>query len=388
MPKPKKQHLKQRKDGRYCCLYHGIQFMGNTEDEALQKREEYKRQEKQESYIRENPTVSQYAERWLPVAKVGLRDKSYNENVTHINHLLSVVGELHMKDVRPSDIKKVYSTSYADVSDSYIKHARSLYVALFGAAVDDGIIRTNPAKADAAKPHKGKTGSHRAAITPDERRLIETVATDHPMHTAAIIMLYAGLRPQEVKALRMEDIDIQNSVIHVRSFVHTFKANAYQESPEGKTRRAVRDVPMFPPVAAAVKGKRGLILSNAGEIASPTAWRRSWESYRNAIERHLNGMQKRWYGRTKEHKALLKDGKPLPPWIPFTVTPYDLRHSFAAWCRDNGTELNTVVRWMGHSNATMVLHIYDEVSSERSENEAKKLNSQVFHMQNDMQAAT
>jgi hypothetical protein len=35
MPRPKKQHLKQRKDGRFCCVYHGKQFMGNTEEEAL-----------------------------------------------------------------------------------------------------------------------------------------------------------------------------------------------------------------------------------------------------------------------------------------------------------------------------------------------------------------
>ena len=45
MPRIKKQHLKRRADGRYCCKYHGIQFMGNTEDEALRAREEYKRAE-------------------------------------------------------------------------------------------------------------------------------------------------------------------------------------------------------------------------------------------------------------------------------------------------------------------------------------------------------
>ena len=45
MPRPKKQHLKQRKDGRYCAVYKGIQFMGQTEAEALQAREEYKRKE-------------------------------------------------------------------------------------------------------------------------------------------------------------------------------------------------------------------------------------------------------------------------------------------------------------------------------------------------------
>ena len=41
MPRAKKQHLTKRKDGRYCCKYHGIQFFGRTEDEAFRAREAY-----------------------------------------------------------------------------------------------------------------------------------------------------------------------------------------------------------------------------------------------------------------------------------------------------------------------------------------------------------
>ena len=332
MPRTKKQHLKRRADGRYKCVYNGVQFYGLTEDEALQKRDEYKRQLQAKEYVRENPTVSQYAANWAQMSKAGGSLSTHNSNAVHLEHMAHCIGELKLREVRPSDIKKVYVTYYIKSSDSYIKHARSLYVHLFNSAVEDGIIRVNPVTAKSARPHKGTVGSHRA-ITPEERQIIETIATKHPMHTAAMIMLYAGLRPQEVKAMRMEDID--RDFIHVRNFVHVSGTNAYSESATGKTKKAARAVPLFPPVAEAVKGKKGLILSNSkGNIASPTAWRRSWESYRNAIEHHLNGMQKRWYGRTKEHKALLAEKKPLPPWIPFTVTPYDLRHSFATWCRD------------------------------------------------------
>ncbi len=43
MDRQKKQHLKQRADGRYRCAYNGKQFYGNTEAEALAARDEYKR---------------------------------------------------------------------------------------------------------------------------------------------------------------------------------------------------------------------------------------------------------------------------------------------------------------------------------------------------------
>jgi integrase len=85
---------------------------------------------------------------------------------------------------------------------------------------------------------------------------------------------------------------------------------------------------------------------------------------------------------------LLDAGKPLPPWKSFNVVPYDLRHSFAAWCRDNGVEINTVVGWMGHADATMILKIYDEVSDSRSKSEAEKLIKSAFGSQNGSQNET
>ena len=37
MPRGRRPHLKQRKDGRYCKVYKGQQIMGNSEDEVYDK---------------------------------------------------------------------------------------------------------------------------------------------------------------------------------------------------------------------------------------------------------------------------------------------------------------------------------------------------------------
>lgn len=42
MPRPKAPHLKRRSDGRYACRYQDMWFYGNTENEALRDREDYK----------------------------------------------------------------------------------------------------------------------------------------------------------------------------------------------------------------------------------------------------------------------------------------------------------------------------------------------------------
>lgn len=77
----------------------------------------------------------------------------------------------------------------------------------------------------------------------------------------------------------------------------------------------------------------------------------------------------------KEHKAILAPGAELPPWQDFSAMPYDLRHSFCTMCRDQGVEINTCIKWMGHSDAKMILKIYDSVSDARFQREADKLNA-------------
>ena len=377
MARPKKQKLKQRADGRFRCKYKGIPFYSYiSSDDAIAQREEYKRQEAAGEFKRANPTVRDYADAWLPSARAKIRATSMRANKTHLQHLCDVIGDLYMREVRPSDVRRVYSEKYLGASNGYIRHAKSLFSAMFSAAVDDGIIRTNPVKAESAQPHKGTEGHYRA-ITPEERKLIETVALDLPASAVARIMLYSGLRPQEIKALRVEDIDQAAGVICVRRFIHKDRANSYAEDEIGKNKKAARDVPLFPPVLEAVKGKTGYIISNHGELVTPSVWDNEWRTYKNAIERHLNGMQRRWYGKTREHKALLAAGKPLPEWKTFDVVPYDLRHSFVTWCRDNGVELHTCIEWMGHADATMIMQIYDDPAA-RSKIEAEKLIKKCF----------
>jgi integrase len=109
-------------------------------------------------------------------------------------------------------------------------------------------------------------------------------------------------------------------------------------------------------------------------------WKVVWNSYKTAMETAINGCHKRWYGKKKEHQ-----GKELPEWVEFNITPYTLRKAFCRWCRDNGVELNTCRRWMGHADAQMILKVYDEVSDARDEKEAERMKKLFGDMQNDMQ---
>lgn len=386
MPRQKKQHLKQRPDGRFVAYYKGKPFYGRTEDEALSLREEFKRSEVTGEVYNRTVTVFEYGTKWLKIAHPAVSDSTFKGLSIHLQHLVNQQGNTPIRDVKPLNIKAVYSVEYKAASNSYIKSAKQLYIALFDSAVADGICRFNPARQKSAQPHKGTEGGHRA-ITEQERQWINTFCHDHRAYPAVITMLYAGIRPQEAKALTVEKAyDQNNNVLHITETAHLDGNNKYQITGKGKTKNAIRDVPVFPPVEEALKGRKGLLVTTAkGKQITVTTWRNAYSSYKTCMETAINGCHKRWYGKTKEHKKILEAGGKLPEWIEFTVVPYDLRHSFCTMCRDNGVELHTCIEWMGHADATMIMKIYDEVSEGRSKTEAEKLKKRLFPGQNDGQ---
>lgn len=374
MPRQKKQRLQQRSDGRYKCSYHGHQFYGGTPDEAIAKRDEYKRLESVRDYNRQNPTVKWYAEEWLKHQSAGSAYQTKKEKASLIKKLVSSIGNMYLRDVRASDIKNLYTTGFADYSGSYIRRASQIYRAIFDAAVEDGILKNNPARQNSAKPHKG-TASESRAITAQERGWIENLCTDHRAHAAIIAMLYAGIRPQEAKALDIDrDIDLEAETITVRETAHLVASNKYEITNKMKTDFSRRIVPLFPPLKKAIAGKSGMLIqSTSGKALTVQAWKSLWSSYKHSLETAINGCPERWYGKKTEHK-----GKNLRPFIHISFTPYDLRHSFCTMCRDNGVELNTCIHWMGHADAKMILKIYDEYSADRGAKEAEKLTKKLF----------
>lgn len=384
MPRAKKQHLKKRSDGRYACRYKDKWFMGNTEDEALEAREKYKASEKAGVLIIKNRTVKSYADAWLPIAYPEVSEHTFIGLGIHLKKLVSQVGDMPLNEVKPLQIKEVYSKEYAGLSNKYILAGKQLFCQFFDSAMADGYCSSNPARAKNAVPHKGSFIGHRQ-ITEQERYWIENLCTDHRMYPVVMAMLYAGLRPQEAKAVIIDrDVDFKAETITVNETAH-LNGQKYAFTAQGKTSKANRQIPLLPPLKAALLAKNGYLVSNAhGERVTIQAWKVAWNSYVHSLEKAINGIDRRWYGRTKQQKELAKEGK-LPDWIPFTVRPYDLRHSFCCMCRDNGVELKTCIQWMGHSDSQMILKVYDSVSDKRNETEAEKLKKALEGRQNGRQ---
>ena len=281
-----------------------------------------------------------------------------------------------------------------------------IYVDIWDCAIEDGIVKSNPCRSKAARPHKGTSGSHRQ-LTPEEDQLI--LSLDHPLRSAVLAMRYAGLRRGEAMALNIKkDVDFKENELHVRTAVHFEGNKCVQGDP--KTDAGIRDIPLLSILAEELKDKIGLLApAQSGKMMSSSAWKSAWNSYVTAAETALNGCHKRWYGLRSEDRIrnpdryirilrlrreadqLKKAGKltlalekrkeaealRLTGWKSFTVRPHDLRHSYCTMLRDAGVDIKLAIRWMGHEDEKMILRIYDHITQARIDTAVKNLESTI-----------
>ena len=360
--------LKMRPDGRYRVKYKEKYFYGYTQSEAYAARDEYKRM--LERGLREEQlgiSVKAYAAKWVATHKAHVSNNMYDTHVRILNRFCDLYGEKRMMDITPTDIQAFYN-QYASMSQKTINAHRDTIKGMFKTALGDRVITFDPCLG--ANPPKGTKGSHRA-ISAQERTLIRS--TKHRIRAGAMAMLFAGLRRGEAMALNIDrDVDFDKCLIHVREAVRFEKGHPLVCDP--KTEAGVRSIPMLDVLADELRGKHGLLMQSVdGGLMSESAFDRAWQSYITALETELNGCHKRWYGKTKEHKAILEAGGELPPWKPVNIRPHDLRHSFCTLLYETGVDLKTAMKWMGHSDHEMIMRIYAHLSEEQEKAAYKNL---------------
>lgn len=382
MARQKRQKLKARADGRFVCYYKGKAFYGSTSDEALSKREAYKQAVDLHRQDLGAYTVAEYVNKWLPLYKADVSDKTYRDYAKQLEVMVQAIGWMPLDAVRPDHAQEVY-THYLEYSASTIKRARMLYTDVFDSAVDNGYAMSNPFRSKNAKPPKGYKGTHRQ-ITEEERQAI--IISEDPFRPALMTMLYAGLRRGEVLALDVDrDVDLDAKTLHVQYAVRFDSNQPILADPKTEAGERVIDIPDI--LVEELRGHHGLLCTrrkkgHEGELMSESSFKSAWASFKLSVEARWNDCaQKRWYGERREDR-----GVDLPEWKEFTVRPHDLRHSYATMLRNAGVDLHQTIAYMGHADEKMVLEIYDHLDEERRKKSVDLIRNYLLNGQNNGQS--
>jgi integrase len=163
-------------------------------------------------------------------------------------------GRMRLAEIEPRDVKR-YAVHVASrgVSANTVRLALAPVKALLATAVEDGLIRSNPAVglriATPARITDAEPDERVKALTEEELRGL-IAATPDEWRLLVTFLAATGLRASEALALRWSDLDLGRGRVKVR------RSLVRGTIGEPKTKHARRDVPLAKGVARALWNAR------------------------------------------------------------------------------------------------------------------------------------
>ena len=222
-------------------------------------------------------------------------------------------------------------------------------------------IKYNPVSA--VKLPKGLPASRREP--PQDEQLINIVPTaDDPMSLFAWFLLYTGLRRAELLALRWEDIDREDALIHIRREV-VYESNQPIVVDRAKTPAGVRDVDLLDKLAAVLPEDGHGYIFGGDKPLSKTQFRKEWGKYCTSIGQ----------GEQVKEKKTKADGSTY--WnvdYKAYMTPHQFRHAYASMLDDAGIDEMAAKTMLGHKSIVTTKDVYTHIRKQKRERAAAALN--------------
>lgn len=315
-------------------------------------------------------TFKEWADRWLRIKKIEISDKkykSYESRLKRFNH----IHNIEIAKIRTSDIQEVIIDNI-ELAEYTLTSIKNIASQIFDLAITNRVLEFNPAKA--VKIPKKPIDKERRALTDEEQRWITD--TPHRAQTAAMIMMYGGLRRGEMIPLLWTDIDLENATIVVNKSVETVDKKLVVKN-STKSDSGMRTV-YIPQVLVNYlknieKSNNLLITTSAkGKMHTDNTWRQMWDSYLYDLNYK--------YGDFDSIIGFIKKKKGAPQETPFIIpkiTPHWLRHTFITMMYLAGVDVMTAMQQAGHADIKTTMSIYTHLDGIYKAKQAQKLNDYI-----------
>ena len=352
-------------DGKRVALY------GRTREELFDKVEEAKRQIEDCTFRRSTPTVAEYCEKWLLMQSSSIRVTTLNDYKSKVkNYIVKQLGDMYMADVTADDIKLALVAASRKSSSVY-RSVNMLIKCIFASALDSHVIDDNPTHNISAKG--GIPQKERSALTDEQVEQLLDAIKGLPPYVFVMIGLYAGLRREEILALKWDSVYLDEVApyLTVRRAWHT-EHNRPVISTELKTKAARRDVPLPKRLVDCLKeakknSKSEYVIANSeGQPLSYTQFKRVWQyivtrsTKERSYVRYVNGQKIRHTVSPKLGEVASHNGR-VKYSLDFQVTPHQLRHTYITNLIAASVDPKTVQYLAGHENSKITMDIYAKV---------------------------
>lgn len=308
-------------------------------------------------------TFGEWAQRWLKLKKTEVSEHRYYIYECRIKNL-SALEYIDVPKIRSMDIQDIIIELSEKYSKSVLKEIKSTAHQVLQLAVDNRVIDYNPASAVKIPNIKNDMGEERRALNDEEQQWI--LNTPHRAQTAAMIMMYAGLRRGELVPLLWTDINLEVGTISVTKSMSR-SGNNWAIKQGAKTEAGVRTVyipNLLIEYLRNVDRKNNLFVcpDTSGHIMSLSAWNKLWDSYlaelnfkygdfsRIIVPDKSGAMSP--FKKPKSKFAPIK----IPMVIP-KITPHWLRHTFIMSMYLAGVDVLTAKEQAGHADINTTIPV-------------------------------
>ena len=369
----------QKPDGKSISIY------GKTEEELLRKREKAMKEVARLQTLRNEPTVAEYSEKWLVMHSARVQPstlKGYARTVRKF--IIEPLGDMFLSDVTADDIKMAM-VPVSKLSSHTYSTVNMLMKSIFYSAEHNELISNNPTRTLNAKG--GKPPKEKEPLTDQQVKVLLDTIRDLPPYAFVMLGLYAGLRREEILALKWDCVflDSEVSYISVRRAWHP-AANRPEITQELKTPSAKRDIPIPKCLVDCLKEEKErsvseyVIADSEGNPLSGSQYARLWNYIRvrstkeRFIYKHVNGQTikipfKPVLGQRSANR------KSLVFCIDFDITPHLLRHTYITNLIHEGVDPKTVQYLAGHKNSKVTMDVYAKVKYNKPEELSASINA-------------
>jgi integrase len=264
-------------------------------------------------------------------SRIGIRPTTKARDDSYITNLIQPHLATHqLRLITPATIRTWISTIDQTHKPATVHKAHQLVKAALRQAVTDGLIPANPC-ATTPLPRIEKT-EHRYLTINEVHHLATTISPRYRalVYTGAL----AGLRPGELAALHIDDIDFLRKTLRVERTASEVAGHLDYGPPKTK---AGRRTIAIPDVLADV------LAEHLANYPSDTPF----------VFTTATGKPIRWTNlRRRQWRQAVKGSVGTP------CVPHDLRHTHAALAINEGVHAKVLQARMGHSSITVTMDTY------------------------------